>query len=44
MPKCYFCNRECDEEDYCVGCGEYICSKCDLNDCMGDHVPEDHAG
>ncbi len=27
--KCYFCSLPCNDEDYCYGCKEFVCSKCD---------------
>ena len=27
--KCYFCGLPCTYEDYCYGCKEFVCSKCD---------------
>ena len=27
--KCYFCGLPCTDEDYCYGCQEFVCSKCD---------------
>jgi hypothetical protein len=42
MAKCYFCHREVSEDDFCFGCDEYICDKCDINEVGGDHLVEDH--
>ena len=44
MPNCYFCNREVGEDDFCFGCQQYICDKCDDSEQAGDHEPEDHLG
>ena len=41
-PKCYFCKTDCTDEDYCYGCGQYICSTCDETGAWGDHEPSDH--
>lgn len=43
-PRCYFCNREVSEEDYCYGCREYICDDCDEMIPVGRHKVEDHKG
>lgn len=40
--RCYFCDCEVTEDDYCSGCGEYICETCDETGAMGDHEPEHH--
>lgn len=44
MPKCYFCHKEVSEDDYCFGCDDYVCEKCDENQtkAVGDHLVEDH--
>ena len=44
-PRCYFCSQELPGDDnYCYGCGHYICSCCDHRDpgAMGSHPVEDH--
>ena len=41
-PKCYFCGKPCDKEDYCFGCGEYVCSNCDETSPFGSHDVEEH--
>ena len=28
VPRCYFCKKVAGEDDYCYGCGEYICENC----------------
>lgn len=28
---CYFCSEPCDDDDYCSGCGYFICQNCNLN-------------
>lgn len=45
-PVCLLCDRPCDEADYCAGCGEYVCEKCDHHGAVvrGDHLPGDHKG
>jgi len=42
VKKCYLCGMECDEDDICYGCDEYICDECNEVDQMGKHRPEDH--
>jgi len=42
MPNCYFCGREVTDDDYCCGCQQYICDKCDDGAQVGDHEAEDH--
>jgi hypothetical protein len=42
MSKCYFCDREVTEDDFCLGCENYICNLCDENEVAGDHTVEDH--
>ena len=44
MPKCYFCRKEVSEDDYCFGCDEYVCDRCDQNEVAADHIVEDHEG
>jgi hypothetical protein len=40
---CALCGKECENEDWCYGCGAFICDGCaDNPDTMGDHDPEDH--
>jgi hypothetical protein len=39
---CYFCDAECDEDDFCYGCGNYICSECDQIEQIRHHLPDDH--
>jgi hypothetical protein len=41
-PSCGRCHAPVDEEYLCAGCGEYICSKCDLNTPWGSHSFTDH--
>lgn len=44
MAKCYFCHKEVSDDNYCYGCGEYICDSCDNDIQVGDHEVEDHKG
>src|SRR5438093_11309196 len=42
---CYFCGQPTEEDFYCFGCEEYICTECDHNyGCSGRHTPECHEG
>jgi len=41
-PQCYFCGVVCYEEDFCYGCGKYVCSCCDKMHPVGHHKPEEH--
>ena len=43
--KCYFCGLPCTDEDYCYGCQEFICSKCDergMELVFAPHLIEEH--
>jgi hypothetical protein len=41
--KCFNCDAQCDEDMFCPGCNEYVCSECSLNySLMGAHEPEAH--
>jgi len=43
--KCYFCGLPCTDEDYCYGCQEFVCSKCDERGMeldFGGHLIEEH--
>ena len=40
--KCVFCEEPVNDDDYCYGCHEYICSKCDETEVIGDHKVGDH--
>ena len=43
--KCYFCGLPCIDEDYCHGCRESVCSKCDVRGMeleFASHSPEEH--
>ena len=43
--KCYFCGLPCTDEDYCYGCQEFFCSKCDERGMeleFGPHSIEEH--
>ena len=43
LGKCWNCNNDCGPDDYCSGCGEYICEDCTTNfDLVGGHDVEDH--
>lgn len=41
---CFFCGKLVDaEDDFCHGCGEYVCSECGINCClMGPHEVQEH--
>ncbi len=43
---CHFCGREVTSDDYCYGCGHYVCEECDDYEAMdrpsGTHNVEDH--
>lgn len=43
-PHCYFCSQEVTDDNYCHGCGHYVCTPCDHRDpgAMGSHPAEDH--
>lgn len=43
-PKCYFCKQDnVGDQDYCYGCGSYICVDCDDEvQAIGTHTPEEH--
>ena len=36
-PQCYFCEKVVGEEQFCYGCFEYVCEKCDWTTPVGDH-------
>ncbi len=43
--KCYFCGLPCTDEDYCYGCQEFVCSKCDergMELAFAPHSIEEH--
>lgn len=55
MPQCYFAGHigvdgssacdppDCDEDQYCYGCGEHICDNHSFNlSLMGRHCVDDH--
>ena len=45
IPRCYFCRKEVDDDDYCYGCYEYVCQECYEKDGdfpLGKHDVEDH--
>jgi hypothetical protein len=44
IPKCYFCKTPVTEDEYCYGCGEYVCDDCGLsmNPPFGKHPVEAH--
>jgi len=42
---CFFCGAPCTDEDYCHGCKESICDKCDemgIELDFGPHSVEEH--
>jgi len=39
---CHFCGKKVTEDEYCFGCGNYVCSCCDKNEPFGDHKVEEH--
>lgn len=43
-PTCYFCKVPVEgDEEYCYGCGAYICDNCDdYAQALGAHTPEEH--
>jgi len=43
---CYFCDSPCTEDDFCAGCSQYVCFKCDKNPDTpyGRHSPSTHSG
>lgn len=40
--KCFLCSNPCTEDDYCNGCGKYICQSCDVHQPVGEHEPHEH--
>jgi recombinational DNA repair protein (RecF pathway) len=42
--KCFNCGQQCNDDDYCHGCGAYVCGECwtDGDAPWGKHAPEDH--
>ena len=40
--ECDLCGDPCKPDDWCWGCGEYICEKCGITDISGPHTPEEH--
>lgn len=42
--ECYFCHTPCTDDQYCFGCGEYVCLNCNHFEGMGNHDVEDHKG
>ena len=41
-PRCFFCGGIVGVEDYCYGCGEYICENCYGYPPSGRHKVEAH--
>ena len=43
--RCHFCRRPCSSDDFCRGCGVYVCLKCDSSPSVpfGEHAPEAHS-
>lgn len=42
--KCFNCDKDCTQENFCFGCRKFICEKCDVS-CGGygfGHRPEVH--
>lgn len=39
---CYGCSRECGEDEFCNGCGYYICYDCEEGYPTGKHGPGAH--
>jgi len=42
VPRCVFCEKIVGKEAYCKGCENYICSECDVGQCVGKHKVTDH--
>ena len=42
MVKCFNCEKEADEDDFCYGCNTHICAKCSLSSPWGTHEWTDH--
>ena len=43
--RCYFCKLPCVDDDYCYGCQEFICSRCDergIETPFGSHSVGEH--
>jgi len=42
--ECFNCFEPCDDDDYCYGCGAYVCEACAsvVDVPWGEHAPEDH--
>lgn len=40
---CFNCSVTCDQDEFCFGCGEYICNNCDVGFMLGKgHDPVEH--
>lgn len=39
---CFFCHSNVTSEDYCLGCGNYICEVCDDRLPLGQHNVHEH--
>lgn len=42
LKTCHLCRCRVNDENFCNGCKTYICEKCDVNLCTGEHVPKHH--
>ncbi len=39
---CFFCARFVDEEYWCFGCEQYVCTECDVDQPWDEHDIDDH--
>ncbi len=39
---CFNCKKECTKDDFCHGCGKYVCSECDVSHPWGKHAAYEH--
>lgn len=38
---CVFCGARCTEDEYCIGCGNFVCDECDTQSAW-EHTLTDH--
>jgi len=39
---CYICDRPTGDDDFCLGCREWICKECDPKRPAEPHEPDSH--